>query len=147
MAKTPAILKEEDRFDLTPMIDVVFLMLIYFMVTSTLIKQEADFSITLPAPPTDTAPPEQYPSEHFVQVLPDGTILLNGAPMDNPESRGMPQLTRTLSRLKQSADSAGIDMYVTIDADDLSPHQRSIDALNACALARVKFVSFAMRGE
>ena len=35
--------------DLTPMIDVVFLMLVFFMVTTELIKQEADLGIQLPS--------------------------------------------------------------------------------------------------
>jgi len=142
MAKTPDILQEEDRFDLTPMIDVVFLMLIYFMVTSALIKQEADLKLKLPIPEQSVEQSDQIPSEQFISVLPDGTILLNGAPVDYPTSREMPQLSRALARLQESAIAGGVDMFVTIDAHDLSPHQRSIDVLNACAKAKVKFVTF-----
>ena len=51
-------LHTEDKVDLTPMIDIVFLLLIYFMVTATLIRQEASLNIQLPAlsiaPPVDT---------------------------------------------------------------------------------------------
>ena len=43
------ILSEEDEVDLTPMIDVTFLLLIYFMVTTMLKQPEAELSIQLPA--------------------------------------------------------------------------------------------------
>ena len=42
---------DEDKFEIqiAPLIDVVFLLLIYFMVTTTLIKKEADIEAILPA--------------------------------------------------------------------------------------------------
>jgi biopolymer transport protein ExbD len=58
----------------------------------------------------------------------------------------MPGLTTTLTRLKLSSDRAGIDTVVKIQADPDSPHQRSIDVLNACAKARISKVSFAAFG-
>lgn len=136
------ILMTEDKADLTPMIDVVFLLLIYFMATTQLIKEETDIGITLPS---DTAPatsPQHIPSEHFVDILSDGQVLLNGAPMDTPDSRDMPQLTRTLTRLAMADQRMDIPTIVTIQADDDSAHQRSIDVLNACATAGIKTVSF-----
>ena len=48
------ILREEDTVDLTPMIDVTFLLLIYFMVTTMLKQPEAELSITLPGKPQNT---------------------------------------------------------------------------------------------
>lgn len=47
MAKNSNILQSEDSFDLTSMIDVVFLLLIYFMYLP--IQQEADLLFSLPA--------------------------------------------------------------------------------------------------
>lgn len=131
----------EDKFDLTPMIDVVFLLLIYFLWTTNLV-QEADMGITLPAtvkPPPDVV----LPDEHVIDILPNGEILLNGVPMDSPNSRSMRQLTNTLARLKMSSDRAEIKTSVTILADPASLHQRSIDVLNACTAAEIEMVSFA----
>ena len=42
------ILSDEDEVDLTPMIDVTFLLLIYFMVTTMLKQPEAELSSSLP---------------------------------------------------------------------------------------------------
>jgi len=137
------VLESEDKVDITPMIDVVFLLLIYFMFLP--LQQEADIGIKLPsdAPPAENL---QLPSEHIVEIFPNGMILLNGAPMDANDSRDMPRLTSTLTRLKLSSDRAKIDTVVKIQADPDSAHQRSIDVLNSCARADVKKVSFSASG-
>lgn len=134
------ILESEEKVDITPMIDVVFLLLIYFMFLP--LQQEADISFKLPsdAPPAEDL---ELPSEHIVEVFPNGLILLNGAPMDSSDSREMNKLTSTLTRLRMSSDRAGIDTVLRIQADPDSPHQRSIDVLNAASKADVSKVSFA----
>ncbi|MGE9295224.1 MAG: ExbD/TolR family protein [Puniceicoccales bacterium] len=140
MAKTISFLDTKDSVDLTPMIDVVFLLLAFFMVTTDL-TEESDLGISLPANvPAD--PNADLPDEHIVEIRPSGTVLLNGAPMDNPASIEMPQLITTLARLKASSDRAGQKTSVTIIADPDSLHQRSIAVLNACAAAQVKYVMF-----
>lgn len=139
-----SVLESEDKVDITPMIDVVFLLLIYFMFLP--LQQEADIGIKLPS---NTPPAEnlELPSEHIVEIFPNGLILLNGAPMDNVDSRQMPRLSTTLTRLKLSSDRAGIDTVVKIQADPDSPHQRAIDVLNAAATADISKVSFASYAE
>ncbi len=140
MAKKNPFLDTKDGVDLTPMIDVVFLLLAFFMVTTDL-TQEADLGITLPAiaePDPNATPPD----EHIVEIAPSGEVRLNGAVMDNPVSVEMPQLVSTLSRLRGAAQGAGQRTAVTIVADPDSLHQRSIAVLNACAAANVKFVMF-----
>ena len=140
MPKINTILQSTDKVDITPMIDVVFLLLIYFMLLP--LQQEADIAIKLPS---ETPPAESLdlPSEHIIDVYPNGMVLLNGAPMDGNDDRIMSRLTTTLTRLRLSSDRAKISTIVKIQADPDSPHQRSIDVLNACAKAEVKKVSFA----
>lgn len=140
MAKFNEALLSDITYDMTPMIDVVFLLLIYFMVTIDL-TEEADLGLRLPAS-TPPAANVQLPEEHVVDILPSGEVLLNGAAMDHPDSRNMPELTRTLERLKAAADRAGLNTAITIYANSNSLHQRSIDVMNACAQARIRFVSF-----
>ena len=56
--KASDIFESAGKPDLTPMIDVVFLMLVFFMVTTELIKQEAELAIQLPSQAAPTAAPE-----------------------------------------------------------------------------------------
>lgn len=130
---------EEDKIDLTPMIDIVFLLLIYFLWTTDL-TQESDISLSLPVDiPPD--PDVQLPNEHLVDILASGDIFLNGVPMDGADSRSMPRLVDTLRSLKQTAP-IGVKTAVTILAEEASLHQRTIDVLNACDRAEIKLVTF-----
>lgn len=131
--------------NLTSMIDIVFLLLIYFLVTTALQKDETQVTITLPSdsPPTDS---KKQPNEAVVNILSDATITMDGVAYDHFDSREMPQLTEALRRLKVTGDSAGLVTFVTIQADEDSPHQRSIDVLNACAAADINSVTFGTGG-
>ena len=151
-AKTNDVLNSEDRFDLTSMIDVVFLLLIYFMYLP--IQQEADLLFSLPAE-SEPSSNAVLPSEQIVEIAPDGSITLNGAEIENLGDRLFPpatsakkivefnELASTLKRLKDSADRSGIATIVSIYPDADSPHQAAISVLNACAKAGIRQVSFA----
>jgi biopolymer transport protein ExbD len=106
------------------------------------LQQEADIGIKLPSqtPPSDNI---ELPSEHIIEIFPNGLILLNGAPMDSTDDREMARLSTTLTRLRMSSDRLGADTVVKIQADPDSPHKRSIDVLNACSKAEISKVSFA----
>ena len=69
-------LPEKKGLDLTPMIDVVFLLLIFFLITSIFAKP----SIPLNLPEAETARPAEEP-EVSVALRVDGTLLLNGTPL------------------------------------------------------------------
>ena len=131
----------EDRVDLTPMIDIVFLLLIYFMVTTSIIKEEADLGVTLPssmAPPPDTPLPEQ----HYIDILVDGTTLLNGMPSDNPGNPELPNLKRTLQGLKRSSDRAGLKTIVIIQPDPETYQQSVVNVLYVLKAVGIRSISF-----
>jgi len=145
--KAKDILESPNKADLTPMIDVVFLLLIFFMVTTTLIKQEADLSFQLPSNVAGE-PTDELPTRVMIDILPDGSILLNGGMTgDPPASRSLPALTSALSRLRGSAARMDQKTVVTIQPDPVSPHAKAVQVLNACAEADIKFVSFATVSE
>ena len=136
---------DDEEFQMAPMIDIVFLLLIYFMVTTTLIKQEADLGMQLPGQ-VQQAQAVKMPDETIVEVRADGQVILNGQALDGPDSREMPELTALLMRFKQSSDLTGTPAMVTIQADDESVHQRAVDVMDACAAAGITAVSFGMAG-
>jgi len=129
-----------------PMIDMVFLLLVFFMVSAKPVKQESDINIGLPGTVAQEEAVE-IPDEQRIQIQPNGQILLNDQPMDAPQSPELPALLSTLKRFKESADSNKTEALITIDADDAANHQRIVQVLNACAQAKITGVTFADAGE
>lgn len=129
-----------------PMIDMVFLLLVFFMVSAKPVKQESDINIGLPGTVAQEEALE-IPDEQRIQIQPNGQVLLNDQPMDAPQSPELPALLTTLKRFKESADSNKTEALITIDADDAANHQRIVQVLNACAQAKITGVTFADSGE
>jgi biopolymer transport protein ExbD len=129
-----------------PMIDMVFLLLVFFMVSAKPIKQESDINIGLPGTVAQEEALE-IPDEQRIQIQPNGQILLNDQPMDASQSPELPALLSTLKRFKESADSNKTEALITIDADDAANHERIVQVLNACAQAKITGVTVADAGE
>lgn len=134
------------KMDMTPMIDCVFLLLVFFMVGSTLHKQEADISFQLPGV-ADQSEPVQIPDEQIIEIYADGSVVLNDLVFDSPTSSALPELIETLKRFKATADANKIESMITIAPAPEVKQQRVVDVLNACAEAKIANVSFAMEGE
>jgi len=135
--------KDDEEIQMSSMIDIVFLLLIYFIVTTSLAKSEADLGIQLPGTVVQTTT-LKMPDEQIIEVAADGSVLLNGSSFDSPSSREMPELVSTLVRFRQSSEATQNPAMVSIQASDDVPHQRVIDVMNACALAKIKNVTFGM---
>ncbi len=127
---------------MAPMIDMVFLLLVFFMVTAKPIKQESDIGLTLPG----TVAQEEsidLPDEQQIMILPDGSVVLNERKMAEPADSTMQLLFQTLTRFKQTSEANQAEPLITIAADDASKHQRIVDVLNVCARAGINGVTFA----
>ena len=130
------------ELQITPLIDVVFLLLIYFMVTASLIKKEADLAFMLPAK-VETAEPIMLPIEVLIEVTEMGDIMIEGMIFGQGTSN-LDDLIGQLSQYRQAADSSGSELIVNILPDDKALHARIIKVMDACAAARVKNMSFSM---
>ena len=60
--------QSKPQIPIAPLIDAVFLLLIYFMVTSSLEKQEADISFELPGT-VEQEEPLELPDEQVIEIL------------------------------------------------------------------------------
>ncbi len=137
---------EEPEMSVAPLIDMTFLLLIYFICTCSLITPEADLGIRLPGMLTQAVTVDM-PDEQMVEIRKSGRVFLNSREFDKPESQALPELTAILLRYKASSDASRNEAMITIWADDDTPHQRVIDVMNACAVAKIKNMSFTATGE
>lgn len=119
-----------------PMIDMVFLLLVFFMVTAKPIQPEADIPIGLPGALAQDEPVD-IPEELFIELGPDGTARVNEQRLTQPA------LAALLIRFKEAAVANRSEVLVTLAPHDDAPHQRIVDVLDACAEAGIGGVSFA----
>ncbi|HEY5653234.1 MAG TPA: biopolymer transporter ExbD [Pontiella sp.] len=136
------LVNKKAELQIAPLIDVVFLLLIYFMVTASLIKKEADLSFMLPAK-VDTSEPLSLPIEVLIEVTELGDILINGMVFGQNEDN-LDDLIGNLLTLKEAADSSGSALIVNILPADKAVHGRIVRVMDACAAADVKNMSFSM---
>jgi len=135
--------EDEPGFQMAPMIDVVFELLIFFMVATGFIKTESELPSKLPASYQEEEAPIKTFEEVVIEVTRDNRIIINDEEYDSPESKELPQLRSLLERLVMLSD----EQIVIIKADRNAKYQRVIDILNVCAGVKIKNVFFAGSGE
>ena len=132
-------------FQIAPMIDVVFVIMLFFMVMAGAVKVENHLISNLPGSvESDTV---DFVDETIINISEDGEIALNDEPMDTLTSKTMPNLKGSLKRLKQNAVSSGNKMVVTIVSEAQAPYDRVVDALNALSAAQITDVTFTVSEE
>jgi len=134
------LINKKAELQIAPLIDVVFLLLIYFMVTASLIKKEADLSFMLPAR-LDTAEALDIPIEALIQISDMGVINVEGM-MFGQDEGNLDDLIGHLMSLKEAASSTDSELIVNILPAEETLHGRIVQVMDACAAANVKNVSF-----
>lgn len=133
-------------FQIAPMIDVVFVIMLFFMVMAGQVKVEKEINSQLPGV-SETSSPTDFVDEQVINIGEDGTVSLNDEPMDTPTSTDLPTLKSTLMRLKQSSDAAKAPTLVTIVSDEQAKYSRTMDVLDALAVAKIDNVSFTVNSD
>ena len=126
--------KEDDiGFQLAPLLDIVFLLLVFYVVTTAYQQEEREQQIQLPTA-TDSAELERAPLEIVINVARDGRLIVNGVPWSLSELRArLHMLSRTFATNPPS---------ITIRADRQTYHENVVHVLDACVAANMRNVSF-----
>src|SRR6266550_6379405 len=133
-------------FQIAPMIDVVFVIMLFFMVMAGAVKIENELNSQLPGV-AETENSTEFVDEQIIAISDVGEVTLNDEPFDSPQSKDLPQLKATLLRLKQNADAAKSPAVVTIISDEQAKYSRAIDVLDALAVAKIDNVTFTINEE
>ena len=113
--------QRDNSINLTPLIDVVFLLLIFFMVTTTFTR-ETRMLISLPEAEADAMASEQTTLELLISK--DGSYAVNGKSLINRDIKTI------MAALKDSsAGDSAMPLVITADAE--STHQAVITAMDA----------------
>jgi biopolymer transport protein ExbD len=135
----------EPGLDISSLIDVCFLLLIYFLVTSTIKAKETDLGMKLPAAmPSDSQP---VIDPMFIKIDATGTIYVGTGNSQqvldsDPNVRKLPMLTQQLDMYASAARSANSTPLVQLWADSGATQQRVIDVINALASKGIQSVTF-----
>jgi biopolymer transport protein ExbD len=133
----------EEGLPIGPLIDVVFLLLIYFIATSSLNKPEGDLGIKLPGAVSQSTQ-LNMPDEQIIEINASGGVNLNNKLFSEDNPAGMDELVQILRNYKQASELSGNKAMITIQADDETSHQRVIDVMSACGEAGIVHMSVGM---
>lgn len=111
----------EPEVNLTSLIDVVFLLLIFFMVSTSFVKQ-SQISISLPEAES-TAIIEEVPEQIDIMITATGTYLVNGRELINNRAE-------TIRNSLQKVSAGNNDIPLTISADANARHQDVVTAMD-----------------
>lgn len=126
------------RLDLAPLIDMSFLMLIFFLVAAALQRQEADLAVVLPGADSATASLPTPVEQLQVDIDRHGIFRVNRQVLSvRPGEDAASALTDRLRRYAAVAAISGAEPRVTITCAAAAVEQRFIDALNACRSAGI----------
>lgn len=124
---------EEPEINLIPFIDILLVVLIFLMVSTTYSKF-TELNITLPAANADR--PKDNPREVIVAVSSDGRFAINRKTLD---ARSVDAVTAELA----AAAEGNKDTVVIISADASSPHQSVVTVMDAARRAGLPRLTFA----
>ena len=123
---------EPASMQLAPMIDIVFLLLIFFIVTWQFSRSETELNVSVPTA-EEGADPTRVKGEIIINVLPDGTIRVDSATMD------LLQLHAKLSSIARQYKN----QPVRIRGDGQVAYQRIVEVIDTCQKAGIWNISFA----
>lgn len=129
--------KDRPTIDLTSLIDVVFLLLIFFMVTTTF-KQESQVQITLPQ--ASNEPTDRPPHALVIMIDKDGRYFVEGQLLINTQ---LDTIRRALRKVL--ADKPAASTPLVISADGQAPHQSVVTAMDAARQVGLTHLSIATR--
>ncbi len=117
---------------LAPMIDILLLLLSFFIISYQFSKSETELNVAVPTA-QEGAEPERVRGEIIINVLADGTLKVESRVVDRL------QLFNNLAEIaKQFANQP-----VRIRGDGAVPYQRIVEVIDTCQKAGIWNISFA----
>jgi biopolymer transport protein ExbD len=128
-------------FQIAPMVDVVFVLLLFFMALAGANQKEGFLTISLPSQAAAGSDSPIIPI--VVDINNTGQVFINGVQRGGGAAdKELQQLTDDLTREMEKGRAAGKTDPVIIRPQPDTPHEHVINVLNSCRKARVENLSF-----
>ncbi len=127
--------QEEPQLNLTPMIDVILTLIIFFMVATKFSEEERAVDLKLPTAAQSSTPVAAAASPRIVNVQADGSILLGTTPIS------IEDLTKQLAAARQQSPK----IQVLVRGDRMTPHGRMADVYGAVRQAGIPDLGIAVK--
>ena len=125
--------REEPEINLIPFIDVLLVILIFLMLSTTYSKF-TELQVSLPVADADQL--KDRPAEIVVAVSADGRYVVNG---NTVEGRSVELLSAALTQ----AANGHLDTMIVVSADAASAHQSVINVMDAARRVGLSHLTFA----
>ena len=125
--------RDEPEINLIPMIDVLLVIIIFLMLTTTYAKFSG-LEINLPT--ADASKQAEQPNEIDVAVTASGQVLINKSPLTAAD-------VKTIAEALQRSAGGRPDPVIIINADAKATHQSVVDIMQAAQTAGYPHISFA----
>lgn len=126
-------------FQIAPMVDVVFVLLLFFMASAGSQIVEKELSVNLPSRPSGIPSDIPIKPPIIIDILANGQVQANTRTFDDTNSKALPELRLWL---KDTITKFGAeDTYIVRPAPN-TRHERIIDVLDAAAASGVKSLTF-----
>ena len=134
-------------FPLTPMIDIMFLLLIFFMAASMYAQFESELTIDIPTS-EKAAPIEREQFEVIINVTAEGKYLINQIerPISNEgiDDAAVESIDDILNKVFYASARSNQEPHIIIRGDKLADYDTIIQLLDACKRAKIWNISFAV---
>lgn len=148
MKRVPAEEAPNLGFQIAPMLDVVFVILLYFMVLAGTVKIEFEIKTTLPGSveSSSSASADEPPEEVTIGISEEGEVSLNEDPIGAPNDTHLNELYIQMRQLADAASQASQKIIVTVAAEETVKYDRIMNVLDVLAKAKVSNVTFSATG-
>ena len=143
MKQAPQEMPSDAGFQIAPMIDVVFVIMLFFMVMAGAVKVEHELKTTLPGN-AETAKETEMPDEITIGVSENGTITINEDPVGQPNDKTLDNLYNEMMKMATAAKQSKTKLLITVQAEEAAKYERVINVLDVLARADITNVTFAV---
>jgi len=129
--------EEDGDVDLTPMIDIVFLLIVFFMTVANMITAEKH-PIDMPVALNSVIPEDKQGERATITVMEDGSLYSGVYPVED-----IAELKEILRKEKEREAERGEELKIFLRADSATEHQFVNDVMQAAAEVGLSKVIFA----